>query len=138
MFKNGLMKYIRGILAGIFVWLCVSISFYLLGNILILKDSFLLQAAIVIILIFFYAFAAAKFYYKKKYDTNGLVLGTLMSGTALVLDIFITVPFVEIPNGRTYQSFFSSPVLWLLVFTNIMTAYFYWKKKVIKSPKIHF
>lgn len=78
----------------------------------------------------FYAMTAAKFYYQKKSNITGLALGIIMTATALLLDIFITVPFVEIPNGRNYQSFFSSPVLWLLVFITIMSIFFYWRKNI--------
>lgn len=124
------MKYSRGIFSGFIVWLCVSISFYLLDTITILKDTFPAQAAIVMVLIIFYALAAAKFYYRKKYKINGFALGLLMSGTALLLDVLITVPFVEIPNGRSYESFFMSPILWSLAFINTFSVYFYWKKKV--------
>lgn len=80
--------------------------------------------------IVFFGIIGAKIYYKKVPKTNGLLLGIVMSATALILDVFITVPFVEIPNGRTYYSFFSSPVLWLLAIINALSVYFYWKKKV--------
>ena len=124
------MIYLRGIVSGLFVWTCVSISFYILGNIPLIQDSFYWQAFIVMICISFYAFLAAQFYYKKGYQTNGMIVGILISGTALLLDVLITVPFVEIPNGRSYQSFFSSPVLWILVFTTVCTVYFYWNKNI--------
>lgn len=110
--------------------MCVSISFYLLGNTPLLKDYFLVQAAIVMALIVFYAIAGAKFYYQKKYNTNGFTLGLLMSVTALLLDVLITVPFVEIPNGRGYSSFFTSPILWVLAFINSFSVYLYWKRKI--------
>jgi hypothetical protein len=124
------MKYSRGIFSGFIVWLCVSISFYLLDNILLLKDYFLIQAAIVMVLIVFYAIVGAKFYYQKKYSTNGFALGVLMSGTALFLDVLITVPFVEIPEGRSYESFFTSPILWALATINAFSVYLYWKRKI--------
>ena len=124
------MVYLRGILAGVFVWICVSLSFYVLELIPSLEDSFSAQALIVMICISLYAFLAAQFYYKKGHQTNGIITGILISGTALLLDILITVPFVEIPNGRGYQSFFSSPVLWILVLITVFTVYFYWKKKI--------
>ncbi|MBF4464234.1 DUF5367 family protein [Flavobacterium sp. LC2016-12] len=127
------MHFLRGMLSGLFVWTCVSLSFYILGSIPVIKDSFFAQAFIVMIVISFYVFLAAQFYYKKGYQTNGMIVGIIIAGTALLLDIFITVPFVEIPNGRSYQSFFSSPVLWILVLITVFTVYFYWKKNV----KIH-
>jgi hypothetical protein len=124
------MIYLRGILSGLFVWTCVSISFYILGNIPLIQGSFYWQAFIVMICISFYAFLAAHFYYKKGYQTNGITTGILISGTALLLDVLITVPFVEIPNGRSYQSFFSNPVLWIMVLISIFSVYFYWRKKI--------
>lgn len=124
------MNYLRAIASGLFVWFCVSISFYILENILIIKDSFFAQTFIIMVCISIYAFLGAQFYYKKGYQTNGMLLGIVLSGTALLLDIFITVPFVEIPNGRSYHSFFSSPILWILVLITVFTVYFYWRRKI--------
>ena len=124
------MVFLRGILAGVFVWICVSLSFYVLELIPSLEDSFSAQALIVMICISLYAYLGAQFYYKKGDQTNGMLVGGIMAGTALLLDILITVPFVEIPNGRNYQSFFSSPVLWILVMVTVFTVYFYWRKKI--------
>lgn len=125
-----MIHYFRGIFSGIIVWLCISISFFVLEHIPVLKNSFLTQTAIVMVLTVLYAFTAARFYYKKRYKTNGLRLGIAISGTALLLDVLITVPFIEIPNRGSYGSFFSSPVLWLLALTNTFSVYFYWRKKV--------
>lgn len=50
--------------------------------------------------------------------------------TALILDALITVPFIEIPNGRSYQSFYTYPLLWLLVVINIATVYTFWRLKI--------
>ncbi|WP_166924038.1 DUF5367 family protein [Flavobacterium poyangense] len=130
------MNYYKILVPGIFVWICVSLSFALLELIPILKNHFNIQALIVMILIVLYAFTGSFFYYKNGSKTNGLLLGLTMSFTALLLDVLITVPFVEIPNGRTYESFFSSPFLWLLVFLNSATVYCYWKVKI--QPKKHF
>lgn len=122
------MKYLRAVFLGILVWIAVSLSFYLLEQILFVKDSFFWQSFMVTIWIVFFAIGAAKFYYSKKYKMSGLQLGIIMSLTALFLDVFITVPFVEIPNGRSYESFFSSPVLWILAFVNAFSV-FLWRKQ---------
>jgi len=122
------MKYLRAVFSGILVWIAVSLSFYLLEQILFVKDSFFWQSFMVTIWIVFFAIGAAKFYYWKKYKMSGLQLGIIMSLTALFLDVFITVPFVEIPNGRSYESFFSSPVLWILAFVNAFSV-FLWRKQ---------
>lgn len=124
------MAYWRAIASGLFVWSCVSLSFFLLGQISLIEDSFLAQAFIVMICISFYAFFGAQFYYKKGYKTNGFIIGIIMSGTALLLDACITVPFVEIPNRRSYQHFFTSAFLWILVLVTVFTDYLYWRNKI--------
>ncbi len=121
------MNYIRAIFSGILVWFGVSLFFYILEQIPVVKDSFFWQSIIVAISIVFFAIGAAKFYYLKKYKISGLQLGIIMSLTALFLDVIITVPFVEIPNGRNYESFFTSPVLWILAFVNAVSV-FLWRK----------
>ncbi|MDR6760321.1 putative membrane protein [Flavobacterium sp. 2755] len=128
------MKYIRALFSGILVWFAVSISFYILEQIPVVKDSFLGQSFIVGISIVFFAIGAAKFYYLKNYKMSGLQLGIIMSLTALFLDVIITVPFVEIPNGRSYESFFTSPVLWILAFVNAVSVFLWRKQNNKKTP----
>lgn len=124
------MNYPRALFSGFLVWILVSISFYVLDQIPFIKDFFWWQSLIVMFGIVFFGILGAKIYYKKTFQTNGLSLGIVMSAIALILDIFITVPFVEIPNGRNYYTFFTSPVLWLLATINALSVYFYWKKKI--------
>ena len=81
-------------------------------------------------MIILYSSTGAYFYYKNGAKTNGLTLGIVMSFTALILDALITVPYVEIPNGRSYQSFFLSPFLWLLALVNVITVYSLWRVKI--------
>jgi hypothetical protein len=128
------MKYIRALFSGILVWFAVSISFYILEQIPVVKNSFFLQSVIVAICIAFFAIVAAKFYYLKNYKMSGLQLGIIMSLTALFLDVIITVPFVEIPNGRSYESFFTSPVLWVLAFLNAISVFLWRKLNNKKTP----
>ncbi|SHH43000.1 DUF5367 family protein [Flavobacterium defluvii] len=128
------MKYFRAIFSGILVWIAVSISFYLLEQILFVKDSFFWQSVMVTIFIVFFAIGSAKFYYLKNYKISGLQLGIIMSLTALLLDVIITVPFVEIPNGRSYETFFTSPVLWILAFVNAFSVFLWRKQNHKKTP----
>lgn len=88
----------------------------------------------VTIWIVFFAIGAAKFYYLKNYKMSGLKLGIIMSVTALFLDVIITVPFVEIPNGRNYESFFTSPILWILAFLNAFSVFIWQKQNNKKTP----
>lgn len=121
--KFYVMKYIKILLPGVIVWLCVSLSFYILSFVPSINNSFNSQAIIVMIFIVLYANESALLYYKNGIKIHGLALGMIMSLTALFLDVLITVPFVEIPNGGTYHSFFSSPVLWILATVNCVTVY---------------
>lgn len=124
------MNKIRAISIGALVWVFIFISFTGLGYMPYVKDSLNLQALIVGVLIIPFALFGASIYYKNGNKDNGLVLGITMVVTALTLDALITVPFVEIPNGGSYQSFYTFPLLWLLVAVNISTVYLYWKLKV--------
>lgn len=127
------MNYIKALLAGILVWLSVIITFFIMENIPVIKDFFVAQAAIIIIAIVFYALLSAAIYYRKEDKPNGLLLGIVIAATALLLDVLITVPFIEIPNGRSYQTFFSNPLLWLLVSITVFSVYFYWRQKIRKT-----
>lgn len=134
--KTKLMRFFRAIFSGILVWIAVSLSFYVLEKVYFLEQSFLWQSILTIVFIVFFAIGAAKFYYRKEYKMSGLQLGIIMSVTALILDVFITVPYVEIPNGRSYESFFTSPVLWILAFTNAFTVYIWKKRQDLKKTPV--
>jgi hypothetical protein len=126
------MNYSRAIVSGLIVWLCVSVSFYVLEHIPVINKSYNTQIIIIGLLILLYAWIAAGFYYKKGDKTPGLQVGIIISLTAILLDIAITVPLVEIPKGNSYQDFFSSPALWILSILNALTVFFYWKRTVLK------
>lgn len=121
------MNYLRAILSGIILWICVASTFFILEHILFTSESVTLQTCIICVLLFFYSLFGASFYYKKRANLSGFELGVIMSLTAIVMDILLFVPFVEIPKGNTYLDFFSNPLLWILAAENIVTVYFYWK-----------
>jgi len=122
------MNYPRSILAGIIAWLCVVITFYVLEHIPLFKKSTTAQAFIAAFTIIFYAWFAAWFYYKKAAKKSGLLAAIVITGTALVLDVLVTVPLIEIPKGSSYQAFFSNPLLWILAVINVLTVYVYLKR----------
>jgi len=124
------MNKIRAILAGALVWVFVFISFMVLAYVPIIKDSMNQQSLIMSILIIPFALLGASTYYKNGYKDNGFIIGIIMVVTALTLDALITVPLVFMPNGGSYQSFYTYPLLWLLVAVNLATVYVYWKFKV--------
>ncbi len=127
------MNKIRAILTGSLVWLLVFTTFLVLAYLPRFKDSLDLQASIVAILIIPFAIFGASIYYKNGNKDHGLMVGIIMVITALLLDVLITVPFVVIPTGGSYHSFFTYPPLWVLVLINISTIYFYWKRKIVNS-----
>lgn len=124
------MKHFRAISVGTMVWAFIFITFAVLGFVPTIKASLNLQVLVVGILIVPYAIFGASIFYKNGNKENGMTVGVIMSLTALILDGLITVPLVEIPKGGSYQSFYSFPLLWLLVTINIATVYFYWKLKI--------
>jgi lysylphosphatidylglycerol synthetase-like protein (DUF2156 family) len=124
------MNYPRAIFSGTIAWFCVVITFYVLENIPVFKESLTLQGFIAAFTIIFYAWFAAWFYYKKAEKKSGFQTGIVITSTTLILDILITVPFIEIPKGGSYQAFFSNPLLWVLVVINILTVFMYWKQNL--------
>lgn len=124
------MNYLRAILSGTIVWVCVFTTFVVFAYVPGLKDSIDQQGIIADVLLIFYATVGAAVYYKKGSKETGLIIGPIMALTALVLDVLITVPIVEIPAGRSYHTFFTSYVLWVLVVINMGTVYVYWRRKV--------
>lgn len=127
------MNFMRAILIGALIWLFIFLTFALVDNISFLKGSLNAQTTIVALLIIPFAAFGASIYYKKGSTANGLLLGLIMAFTALILDALITVPLIELPKGNTYESFFSYPILWLLVVLNIATIYVYWRFKISEN-----
>ena len=123
------MNYLRAILAGIIVWVCVVITFTILEIVPIIKDSLNLQTFIITVLIIVYACIGARFYYTRAEKKLGLRVGLIMSVTAITLDILLFVPLVEIPKGNTCQGFLSNPLLWTLSCINAITVFLYLKLK---------
>ncbi|MES2652725.1 MAG: DUF5367 family protein [Bacteroidota bacterium] len=126
------MNFIRAILTGALTWLFVVIAFGVLAYIPVIKDSLNQQALIIAALIIPFATLGAAIYYKNDNKGNGVIIGLIMVATALILDGLITVPFIEIPKGGSYERFYTYPFLWLLVLVNLATVYFYWRLKVLK------
>lgn len=112
------------------MWLLVFVAFAILGHVAMVKDSLDKQALIVGALIVPFAIFGASIYYRTGGKENGMMIGLTMALTALVLDAVITVPLIEIPKGGSYQSFYTYPLLWLLVMLNTVTVYSFWWVKI--------
>lgn len=69
----------------------------------------------------------AHIYYRKGHTTNGFALGTAMFLVTILLDALITVPFLIMPNGGNYISFFADPNFWFLAAEYISVVAAYWQ-----------
>jgi hypothetical protein len=133
------MNYFRAMLAGAMVWLLVIVTFTLLTFVPEAANSMVLQAGVVMVLMGLYATAGSSFYYRNVVENHGLKVGIWASGTALLLDVLITVPFFEVPNGGGYAQFFTAPLLWLLVIINIAVFYLFGRRNAaaLKERQTH-
>ncbi|RAW02924.1 DUF5367 family protein [Pseudochryseolinea flava] len=127
------MKILKAIAAGAFIWMLAVTSFTILENIPGFRESTTRQGIAVLLAMPCYAWLVASRYYRHVAQPNGLFVGLIASATALCLDALITVPFIEIPRGRSYDQFFTDPILWILVAENLTTIFLYWKFSVQKK-----
>ncbi len=109
------MNIFKAISVGAFIWMLgatiYSISFF----IPILEDPELQANILLAIFLIPIAWYGAGYYFKSVSNSHGIQVGLIMVITAISLDAMITVPFLIIPYGGTYQSFFSAPAFWLIV-----------------------
>lgn len=125
------MKISRAIAAGTLVWVMIFALFTLMSFIPVVKDSELQQNMMVYVFLIPFVSIGSAFYYKKGHKaTSGFITGVIMATTGLVLDSIITVPFIIVPAGGTYVSFFLNPLLAITIIVFLAVAYFYWKIKV--------
>lgn len=127
------MNIIRAISVGALVWVFIFTAFTILSYLPVIQDSLDKQALIIAVLIVPFAVFGASLYYKKGNKGHGLKVGLVMVAIAFSLDALITVPLLEIPNGRGYLSFFSYPLLYLLAAVNVLSVYLYWRLKVVRQ-----
>lgn len=126
------MSKIRAIIVGGFIWILGS-SFYAASYLFPFLENQELQANLVLALaIIPNAWLGAHIYYKGA-NIHGLIFGIIAVLTAILLDAIITVPYIIIPQGGSYQDFFSAPAFWLIAFEYLMVIILYWRIKVRPS-----
>ncbi len=81
------------------------------------------------------AYLGAYMYYRRGNTTHGLVLGSVLFSSAIILDAAITVPVFILPNGGNYFTFFGDPGFWLIGFEYVVIVSTYWKFKVAKQAQ---
>ena len=127
------MKTTRAILSGIVVWVLGVGIFTLSDFLVVLPDATWQQNGALSLFLIPFAILGAAIYYKKEHNTHGLIVGAIMVITALVLDAVFTIPFVIIPDGGSYSSFFSSTFTWIIALEYMMIVFIYWVIKVKPS-----
>jgi hypothetical protein len=124
------MKIIKAIIIGGFIWILAS-SFYSASYFLSFMEDIELQANLVLaITIIPSSCLGAHLYYKWVPNMPILKLGSIMLLTAISLDALVTVPFLIIPQGGSYQEFFSAIAFWLIAAEYLIAIFTYWYFKV--------
>ncbi len=131
--KNTKIVIFRSILSGGIVWVMIFSLFLILSLVPLVKDSLTAQGVTVMVLVIPFSLLAALFYYRKGAASNGLVVGIIMVLTALFLDSVITVPLLIIPAKGSYVTFYSDPLLWILIAENFLVIFLYWRLKVFPA-----
>ena len=125
------MKTGRAILSGALIWLLVLILFGVMDSVPATSQSQLLQGAIVCVLIIPFSLFGANIYYKTGDRSNGLSVGFVMAGTALLLDALVTVPLIEQPyHGIDHVQFFTNPLLFIIVIEVVLVIWLYYKMRI--------
>jgi len=78
------------------------------------------------------ATTGAYLYYRRGNTTHGVVLGSVLFLSAIVLDAIITVPVFIIPNGGNHLTFFGDPGFWFIGVEYVVIVAAYWKFNVAK------
>jgi len=126
------------IISSIIVWI-IGISAFVASYFVPVMENPELQANWVLSMALIpAALFGAHIYYRKGHNTNGFVLGMGMFLIAMLLDALITVPFLIIPYGGNYISFFTDPGFWLIAVEYISVVAAYWQiEKAVKRMRKH-
>ena len=125
------------IISAIIVWGLAVLAFIASYFVPIMSDPGLQANWVLSIVLIPAATLGAHIYYRKGHKTNGFVLGVSMFLVAMVLDALITVPFLIMPYGGTYLSFFSDPGFWLIAVEYISVVAAYWQiEKAVERSRV--
>lgn len=109
------MQTIKIITLGVIIWV-VAISVFSVSYYIPLLNNLELQANIVLaIALIPIVGLISRYYFLKNSNASGIKTAVLMLSTGIILDACITVPFLIVPNGGSYQEFFISITFWLIV-----------------------
>ncbi|MEP2026607.1 MAG: DUF5367 family protein [Reichenbachiella sp.] len=119
------MNTLKSILIGALIW-AVGASAYTASYFNTILENPEMQANIILaITLIPVAWFGASLYFKKESNKYGIQVAISMVITAVLLDALITVPFLVMPYGGTYYSFFTSPAFWLIAVEYLMIIAIY-------------
>ncbi|NER17791.1 DUF5367 family protein [Spongiivirga citrea] len=135
---------IKGVvISGSIAWVLAVMAFVASYFVPILSDPDLQANWVLSVAIIPSACIGAYLYYQKGHKTNGFILGVAMFLVAMMLDALITVPFLIIPSGSDYISFFTDLGFWLIALEYVSVVVLYWHfkrtvdwKKMTKPPNL--
>ncbi len=125
------MKKFRAIGIGIGIW-GLGVSAFIGSFFIPLLENAQQQANLMLFLaVIPLVWYGTKLYYKSGSKTHGCKVGLTFFLVAAILDALVTVPFLVVPNGGSYQEFFLDPGFWVigLLFIGVATMHWYLKVK---------
>ncbi|MEM9363487.1 MAG: DUF5367 family protein [Bacteroidota bacterium] len=120
------MKTFRTIGIGTLIWI-LGVSLYTLSFYVPMMENLELQANLVLfVAVIPLVWMGCKLYYRNHREAHGLLLGLTFFGISALLDVLITVPYLVVPNGGSYESFFIDINFWMIGLEFILVSVFYW------------
>ncbi|MEM9077544.1 MAG: DUF5367 family protein [Bacteroidota bacterium] len=129
------MKTLRTIGIGTLIWL-LGVTLYTLSFFVPIMENVESQANLVLFIgVMPLVWMGCQLYYRNNREAHGLLLGITFFGISAILDALITVPYLVVPNGGSYQSFFMDINFWLIGLEFILVSVLYWSFKIHQKTK---
>ncbi len=129
------MKTFRVFGIGALIWI-LGVSLYTLSFYVPIMENLESQANLVLYgVVIPLVWMGCKLYYRDQREAHGLLLGLTFFGVSAILDALVTVPFLVVPNGGSYQSFFIDINFWMIGLEFILVSVFYWSANVNLKTK---
>ena len=129
------MKTLRTIGIGTLIWV-LGVTLYTLSFFVPIMENAESQANLVLFLgIVPIVWLGCQLYYRNNREAHGLLLGLVFFAISGILDALITVPYLIVPNGGSYQSFFMDINFWLIGLEFILVSVLYWSFNIHQKTK---
>ena len=129
------MKTLRTVGIGTLIWV-FGVTLYTLSFFVPIMENAESQANLVLFVgVMPLVWLGCQLYYRNNREAHGLLLGLVFFAISGILDALITVPYLVIPNGGSYQSFFTDINFWLIGLEFILVSVVYWNLNVLPKTK---